>query len=198
MVNNPNMIAILRGITPAEAVLQIACLLEHGIHHVEITTNSPEWETSLRLVRQQFGHNVRLGVGTVTTPEQVQRCFTASADFILTPNLNPEVISQAKQHRITVRAGVLTSTEIFKAIDLGVDVMKIFPACALPYNYPHLMKGPLNQAVSFSAVGGVEVENAAEYLRYYDSVGLGSTLYKPGQSVSATAARCQLLLKHRQ
>lgn len=198
MVTNSNIIAILRGITPTEVVPQIACLLEHGIDHVEITTNSPEWETSLRLVRQQFGHDVRLGVGTVTTPEQVQRCFTASADFILTPNLNPGVIRQAKQQRIRVCAGVFTSTEIFKAIDLCVDVMKIFPACALPYNYPHLMKGPLTQPVSFSAVGGVEIENAADYLRHYDSVGLGSTLYKPGQSVSTTAARCQLLLKHRQ
>lgn len=198
MVTNSNIIAILRGITPTEVVPQIACLLEHGIDHVEITTNSPEWETSLRLVRQQFGHDVRLGVGTVTTPEQVQRCFTASADFILTPNLNPGVIRQAKQHRIRVCAGVFTSTEIFKAIDLCVDVMKIFPACALPYSYPHLMKGPLTQPVSFSAVGGVEIENAADYLRHYDSVGLGSTLYKPGQSVSTTAARCQLLLKHRQ
>jgi len=77
-------------------------------------------------------------------------------------------------------------------------VMKVFPACSLPKNYPQLVKGPLSQPVSFSAVGGIGVENAAEFLRYYDSVGLGSTLYKTGQLVSQTAARCELLLQHRQ
>ncbi|WP_312463758.1 MULTISPECIES: bifunctional 4-hydroxy-2-oxoglutarate aldolase/2-dehydro-3-deoxy-phosphogluconate aldolase [Pantoea] len=137
-------------------------------------------------------------MGTVTTEDQVQRSFAAAADFILTPNLNPAVISHAKLYGLVVYAGVFSPSEIFTAIDLGVDVMKVFPACSLPKNYPQLVKGPLSQPVSFSAVGGVGVENAAEFLRYYDSVGLGSTLYKPGQLVSETAARCELLLQHRQ
>lgn len=196
MVNNQQIIAILRGITADDAVSHIACLVEHGINRVEITTNSPGWETSLHQVRQRFGHDIQLGVGTVTTADQVQRCFAAAVDFILTPNLNPKIITQAKQHGLFVCAGVFTPGEIFTAVDLGVDVMKIFPACALPRNYPQLMKGPLSQPLHFSAVGGVEVENAGEFLRYYDSVGLGSALYKPGQRVADTAARCELLLQH--
>jgi 2-dehydro-3-deoxyphosphogalactonate aldolase len=196
MVNKQQIIAILRGITTDDAVSHIACLVERGINCVEITTNSPGWETSLHHVRQHFGSDIQLGVGTVTTSEQVQRCYAAAADFILTPNLNPTVIAQAKQQGLFVCAGVLTPGEIFTAVDLGVDVMKIFPAGALPPNYPQLVKGPLSQPVSFSAVGGVEVENAAEYLRYYDSIGLGSALYKPGQCVAETAARCELLLQY--
>ncbi|MBE5254467.1 bifunctional 4-hydroxy-2-oxoglutarate aldolase/2-dehydro-3-deoxy-phosphogluconate aldolase [Mixta mediterraneensis] len=194
MVSNQKIIAILRGITTDDAVLHIGCLLEHGINRVEITTNSPGWETSLQQVRQRFGSDVQLGVGTVTTSDQVQRCFAAAVDFILTPNLNPKIIALAKKHELIICAGVFTPGEIFTAVDMGVDVVKIFPACALPRNYPQLIKGPLSQPVSFSAVGGVEVGNAAEFLRYYDSVGLGSALYKPGQRVADTAARCKLLL----
>jgi len=198
MVDNQQIIAILRGITPEDAVPHIACLVEQGIHRIEITTNSPNWEISLRQVRHRFGNDIQLGVGTVTTEDQVQRSFAAAADFILTPNLNPAVIAQAKLYGLVVYAGVFSPSEIFTAIDLGVDVMKVFPAYSLPKNYPQLVKGPLSQPVSFSAVGGVGVENAAEFLRYYDSVGLGSTLYKTGQLVSETAARCELLLQHRQ
>lgn len=198
MERNQRIIAILRGITPDDAVAHITCLLKHGINRVEITTNSPDWETSLHRVRQHFGSNIQLGVGTVTTPDQVRRCYAAAADFILTPNLNPMVIAQAKQHGLFVYAGVFTPGEIFTAVDLGVDVMKIFPACALPHNYPQLIKGPLSHPVNFSAVGGVAMENVDEYLRYYDSVGLGSALYKPGQRVIDTAARCERLREHRQ
>ncbi len=198
MADNQPIIAILRGITPEDAVPHITCLVEQGIHRIEITTNSPNWEISLRQVRHRFGNDIQLGVGTVTTVDQVQRSFAAAADFILTPNLNPAVIAQAKLHGLVVYAGVYSPSEIFTAIDLGVDVMKVFPACALPTNYPQLVKGPLSQPVSFSAVGGVGVENVAEFLRYYDSVGLGSALYKTGQRVTETAARCELLLQHRQ
>ncbi|MEZ3498705.1 bifunctional 4-hydroxy-2-oxoglutarate aldolase/2-dehydro-3-deoxy-phosphogluconate aldolase [Pantoea sp. KPR_PJ] len=197
MVNSQQIIAILRGITPEDAVSHIACLQEHGINRVEITTNSPGWETSLHQVRQHFGHEVQLGVGTVTTAEQVQRCFDADADFILTPNLNPQVIAQAKQHRLFICAGVFTPGDIFTAAALGVDVMKIFPACALPPNYPQLIKGPLSRPVHFSAVGGIELDNAGAFLRFYDSVGLGSALYLPGQRVADTAARCRQLLQYR-
>lgn len=198
MENNPQIIAILRGITADEAVPHIACLIEHGINRVEITTNSPEWETSLHRVRQRFGGDIQLGVGTVTTVDHLRRGIAAGADFILTPNLNPQVITRAKEQGLFVCAGVFTPGEIFTAVELGVDVVKIFPACALPRNYPQLIKGPLSQPVSFSAVGGVELDNAAEFLRYYDSVGLGSALYKPGQRVADTAARCERLRQHGQ
>lgn len=198
MKDNPQIIAILRGITPDEAVPHIACLLEHGINRVEITTNSPEWEASLHRVRQHFGADIQLGVGTVTSGDHLRRSVAAGADFILTPNLNPQLITQAKEQGLFVCAGVFTPGEIFTAVDSGADVVKIFPACALPRNYPQLIKGPLSQPVSFSAVGGVEIDNAAEFLRYYDSVGLGSALYKPGQRVADTAARCERLRQHRQ
>ncbi|WLI76434.1 2-dehydro-3-deoxyphosphogluconate aldolase [Kosakonia sp. H02] len=194
MINSKQIVAILRGITPAECVEQVACLRDHGITCVEITTNSPEWQISLAQVHKAFGESIDLGAGTVLTASQVENCHLAGAGFILTPNLDARVVEAAKQHGLRVCAGVFTSSEIFRACELDVDVLKIFPAGALPLNYPQMIKGPLSQGVSFSAVGGVEVENAADYLPYYNSVGIGSSLYRPGQSVAVTAQRARQLL----
>lgn len=198
MIANADIIAILRGITPADCVEQVACLRDHGLTTVEITTNSPEWITSLRRMREAFGDTVTVGAGTVLTPEHVAASAAAGARFILTPNLDPRVIHAAKRHDLMVCAGVMTPSEIFSACEAGADVLKIFPASVMPQNYPQMIKGPLSAPVRFSAVGGVDINNAADYLRYYDSVGIGSALYRPGQSVAITAARCALLLERRE
>ena len=195
MINSAKVVAILRGITAEEAIEHVACLLEYGINTVEITTNSPGWDQSVQQISRQFGERVRVGAGTVLTPEQVETSALRGAGFILTPNLDFRVVTAAKRHGLDVCAGVFTSSEIFSACEMGVDVLKIFPAAALPVNYPQLIKGPLSQASHFCAVGGVDIENAADYLQYYDSVGIGSALYRCGQSVATTAERCQQLLQ---
>lgn len=197
MMADARIIAILRGITPADCVEQVACLRDHGISTVEITTNSPEWVTSLQRLDEAFGDEVTVGAGTVLTPEQVNTCAAAGAKFILTPNLDLRVIGAAKRQGLAVCAGVMTPSEIFTACEAGADVLKIFPASAVPENYPQMIKGPLSLPVRFSAVGGVDMDNAAAYLRYYDSVGIGSALYRPGQPVTTTAARCARWLERR-
>ena len=197
MMTEARIIAILRGITPAECVEQVACLRDHGISTVEITTNSPEWVTSLQRLDEAFGDEVTVGAGTVLTPEHVNTCAAAGAKFILTPNLDLRVIGAAKRQGLSVCAGVMTPSEIFTACEAGADVLKIFPASAVPENYPQMIKGPLSLPVRFSAVGGVDMDNAAAYLRYYDSVGLGSALYRPGQPVTTTAAHCARWLESR-
>ncbi|MGR4048023.1 2-dehydro-3-deoxyphosphogluconate aldolase [Kosakonia cowanii] len=189
------IVAILRGIAPAECVEQVACLRDHGITTIEITTNSPQWESSLTRVASVFGDAVTLGAGTVLTAQQVAACRAAGAQFILTPNLDPRVVEAAQQQGLRICAGVFSSSEIFRACELGVDVLKIFPASALPLNFPQMIKGPLSKAVPFSAVGGVEIGNAAAYLAHYDSVGVGSSLYRPGQTTAVTAQRCQQLFQ---
>ena len=194
MITASRIVAILRGITPPECVEHIACLRDHGITAIEITTNSPDWETSLRRVRSIFGDNVQLGAGTVLTPSQVDICAQAGAEFILTPNLDLRVVKAAKQRGLRICAGVFTASEIFTACEQGVDVLKVFPAAALPLDFPQLIKGPLSTPAIFSAVGGVNSENATAYLRHYDSVGIGSALYRPGQRVAVTAKHCALLL----
>jgi len=190
MEPDSQIIAILRGITPGDAVEQIGCLLAHGICDIEIPTNSPEWSVSIQNAKAVFGEAINLGAGTILTVEQAILAAQMGARFILTPNLNPAVIQAAKKSGLSVCAGVFTSSEIFTAIELGVDCLKIFPAGALPVNYPQMIKGPLSQESHFSAVGGITIDNARQYLRYYNSVGIGSSLYRAGQTVDITAGNC--------
>jgi 2-dehydro-3-deoxyphosphogalactonate aldolase len=85
----------------------------------------------------------------------------------------------------------MTRSEIFSACEAGADVLKVFPASSMPQNYPQMIKGPLSAPVRFFGGRRGDVNNAADYLRYYDSVGIGSALYRPGQPV--TGDHCSAL-----
>ena len=130
MTTSSQVIAILRGIRPEEVNQHIRCLLDNDISQIEITTNSPDWQSSIQGAVKHFGPRLNIGAGTVVTRRQVDESLAAGARFILTPNLNPQLITQAKKQGLAVYAGVFSASEIFLAAELGVEVMKIFQACA--------------------------------------------------------------------
>ncbi|HEY0211943.1 2-dehydro-3-deoxyphosphogluconate aldolase [Acerihabitans sp.] len=194
MLFKGKIIAILRGISPSEAIEHVTGLVDSGISDVEIPANSPDWAQSIQDIKRHFGLQVNLGAGTIITTAQVQTCAQAGADYILTPNLDENVVRATQARALKTCIGVYTSTEIFAASALGASALKIFPAAALPANWPRLIKGPLGHAIPFCAVGGIDEENMAEYLRHYDSVGIGSALYRPGQPPSLTRRRAVALM----
>ncbi|WP_410013525.1 2-dehydro-3-deoxyphosphogluconate aldolase [Sodalis sp. C49] len=194
MLFNGNVIAILRGITPADVIAQVTGLVDSGISDVEIPANSPDWAQSIQAIKRHFGRQVNLGAGTIITTAQVATCAQAGADYVLTPNLDENVVRACQAQGLETCIGVYTSTEIFAASALGAGALKIFPAAALPANWPQLIKGPFCHATPFCAVGGIDADNMADYLRYYDSVGIGSALYRPGQPPSLTRRRAVALM----
>lgn len=195
MLFNGRIIAILRGVTPDDCVAQVAALVDHNIVDVEIPANSPDWAQSIRLIKRHFARRVNLGGGTIITPAQAAACAQAGADYALTPNLDENVVEACRAQGLKICAGVYTSTEIFAACALEVDALKIFPAVTLPASWPQLIKGPLSQAVPFCAVGGIDENNMAAFLQHYDSVGIGSALYRPGQAASVTRQRAASLVR---
>ncbi len=194
MLFNGKVIAILRGITPVDVIEHVTGLADSGITDVEIPANSPDWAQSIQDIKRHFGLQVNLGAGTIVTTEQVETCAQAGADYVLTPNLDEKVVLACQRHELKTCIGVYTSTEIFAASALGVSALKIFPAAALPANWPQLIKGPLSRAIPFCAVGGIDGNNMADYLHHYDSVGIGSSLYRPGQPPSLTRRRAMALM----
>lgn len=195
MLFNGRIIAILRGVTPDDCVAQVEALVDHNIVDVEIPANSPDWTQSIRLIKRHFARRVNLGGGTIITPAQAAACAQAGADYALTPNLDENVVETCRAQGLKICAGVYTSTEIFAACALGVDALKIFPAVTLPASWPQLIKGPLSQAVPFCAVGGIDENNMAAFLQHYDSVGIGSALYRPSQAASVTRQRAASLVR---
>ena len=121
---NLPLIAILRGITPDEALAHVGAVIDAGFDAVEIPLNSPQWEKSIPQVVDAYGEQALIGAGTVLQPEQVDRLAAMGCRLIVTPNIQPEVIRRAVGYGMTVCPGCATASEAFSALDAGA---KNFP-----------------------------------------------------------------------
>ena len=107
---NLPLIAILRGITPEEALAHVGAVIDAGFDAVEIPLNSPQWEKSIPAVVEAYGDKALIGAGTVLHPEQVDELAKMGCKLIVTPNIQPEVIRRAVGHGMTVCPGCATAT----------------------------------------------------------------------------------------
>lgn len=193
---NLPLIAILRGITPDEALAHVGAVIDAGFDAVEIPLNSPEWEKSIPAVVDAFGDKALIGAGTVLKPEQVDQLANMGCKLIVTPNIQPEVIRRAVSYGMTVCPGCATATEAFTALDAGAQALKIFPSSAFGPDYIKALKAVLPADVPVFAVGGVKPENMAQWINAgCAGAGLGSDLYRAGQSVERTAAQAAAFVK---
>lgn len=193
---NLPLIAILRGITPDDALAHVGAVIDAGFDAVEIPLNSPEWEKSIPAVVDAFGDKALIGAGTVLKPEQVDQLASMGCKLIVTPNIQPEVIRRAVSYGMTVCPGCATATEAFTALDAGAQALKIFPSSAFGPDYIKALKAVLPADVPVFAVGGVTPENMAQWINAgCAGAGLGSDLYRAGQSVERTAAQAAAFVK---
>ncbi len=164
---NLPLIAILRGITPDDALAHVGAVVDAGFDAIEIPLNSPQWEKSISSVVKAYGGRALIGAGTVLKPEQVDQLAGMGCKLIVTPNIQPEVI---------------------RALDAGAQALKIFPSSAFGPGYISALKAVLPPDVPLFAVGGVTPENLAQWIKAgCVGAGLGSDLYRAGQSVERTA-----------
>ncbi|MRS16579.1 2-dehydro-3-deoxy-6-phosphogalactonate aldolase [Enterobacteriaceae bacterium RIT691] len=190
------LIAILRGIKPEEARDHVAAILDAGFDAVEIPLNSPQWEISIAAMVREFGDKALIGAGTVLKTEQVETLAAMGSKLVVTPNTNPDVIRRAVSHGMTVCAGCATATEAFAALDAGAQTLKIFPSSAFGPDYIKALKAVLPKDVPVFAVGGVTPENLDVWLNAgCAGAGLGSDLYRAGQSVERTAEQAAAFVK---
>lgn len=193
---NLPLIAILRGITPDDAHAHVAAVIDAGFDAVEIPLNSPQWEKSIPAMAKAFGHRALIGAGTVLTPEQVDQLNEMGCRLIVTPNIQPEVIRRAVAYGMTVCPGCATATEAFEALNAGAQGLKIFPSSAFGPDYIKALKAVLPPEVPVFAVGGVTPENLHQWINAgCVGAGLGSDLYRAGQSVERTAQQAAAFVK---
>ena len=122
------LIAILRGITPGEAVGVSKVLVDAGFYFMEVTLDSSHWEDSIRKIKIKHGDDILLGAGTVLSPQDVERVYAAGGQAVISPNTCVEVIRRSKALGMISIPGCCTPTECFAALDAGADLLKIFPA----------------------------------------------------------------------
>lgn len=182
------LIAILRGVTPDEAVVHVGAVIDAGFDAVEIPLNSPQWELSIPLVLEAYGDRALIGAGTVLKIEQVDRLAEMGSRLIVTPNIQPALIRHAVSLGMIVCPGCATASEAFNALEAGAQALKIFPSSAFGPGYIKALKAVLPDDVPVLAVGGVTPENLAQWLEAgCAGAGLGSDLYRAGQPVERTA-----------
>ncbi|KVT01591.1 2-dehydro-3-deoxy-6-phosphogalactonate aldolase [Burkholderia ubonensis] len=186
------LIAILRGITPGDAAAHGHALYEAGFRIVEVPLNSPEPFDSITVLRRALPDDAIVGAGTVLRPEYVDRVRDAGGALIVMPHGDGAVIRRARELGLASAPGVATPTEAFAALANGADVLKMFPAEQLGLAVVKAWRAVIDRAVPLVPVGGVTPDNMQPFLAAgANGFGLGSALYRPGQSADATAAHAR-------
>lgn len=191
------MVAILRGITPKEVLEHGHVLVEAGFQIIEVPMNSPNPIDSIALLQEFFGEKVLIGAGTVMTPEQLDQLHAVKAKLMVCPHTDTELIRYAKSLGMYALPGFFTATEAFSALEAGADGLKLFPAEAIPG--PNVIKAfcaVLPPDLWLCPVGGVTPSNLEHYVTAgAKGFGLGSALYRAGQSVEKTSQNARAFVE---
>lgn len=189
------LIAILRGLTPAEAPAIGEALVRSGFAIIEVPLNSPEPFKSIATLTQQFPQAL-IGAGTVLNVQQVKEVHAAGGRLVVAPNFNPAVVAQALALNMVVLPGVATPTEAFAALDAGAHGLKLFPAEMITPATVKALRAVLPKTAALMPVGGITPDNMAAYLAAGASgFGLGSALYAPGRSAQAVQQQAQAFVR---
>ena len=186
------LIAILRGVTPADAAGHGQALYEAGFRIVEVPLNSPQPFDSIAAIRKALPADAIVGAGTVLHASFVHDVKSAGGELIVMPHSDADVVTTAKAQGLACAPGVATPNEAFLALKNGADVLKMFPAEQLGAHVVKAWRAVISARVPLVPVGGISPDNMGPFLKAgANGFGLGSALYKPGQSAETTSAHAK-------
>jgi 2-dehydro-3-deoxyphosphogluconate aldolase/(4S)-4-hydroxy-2-oxoglutarate aldolase len=149
-------------------------LVRSGLPVMEVTFRTEAAEESIRMIAKNVPEII-LGAGTVLTLKQARDAIAAGAQYIVSPGLNPEVVTYCQKHNVDIIAGVSTPTEVEEAIALGLKTMKFFPAESNGgVQAISALSGPYSD-VSFIPTGGINAENLSDYLKLENVYACGAS-----------------------
>lgn len=157
-------------------------LCEGGLPCAEVTFRTPAAEESIRIISKEYPEML-VGAGTVLTTEQIDRAVAAGAKFIVSPGFNPKIVRYCLERDIPVTPGTQTPSEMEQAMEMGLDVVKFFPAepagglsmikaVAAPYT-----------TLKFMPTGGINQSNVEDYLKYDRILACGGSWMVKGDLV---------------
>ena len=170
VIKSRKVIAIVRGIKLEHVIDTVEALKQGGITCVEVAFNHKEADKyedtlkSISMIKEKFGDEVAVGAGTVLSVKDVVASANAGAAYMISPNMNLDVIKKTKEMGLVSIPGCVTPTEAVTAYDAGADIIKLFPAGVLGPGYIKALAAPLN-FIPFVAVGGVNAENLQNFIK---------------------------------
>lgn len=190
------IVAILRGVTPAEVLAVGHALRAGGIRIIEVPLNSPQPFDSLGRLAREFGDELLIGAGTVLAAADVDRVADAGGRLVLAPNFDAAVVARAKARGLLAMPGVATPSEGFQALAAGADALKLFPAEMLGPPVVKAWRAVFPKATPMFPVGGIGEHNLAVFKAAGASgVGTGSSLYAPGTAAAELTPRARALVE---
>lgn len=179
------VVAVIRGSSAEEAVHLSRNAVLGGIRVIEVTMTTPHALQAIETLAKEYqssdpnaANYAVIGAGTVLDAETARACILAGAEFIVSPALHKETVLLCNRYRVPVMPGAMTIKEMTEALELGVDVVKLFPGNLYDPSIIPTIKGPLPQ-VSLMPTGGVNLSNLKDWLAAGAfAVGIGSDLTK--------------------
>jgi 2-dehydro-3-deoxyphosphogalactonate aldolase len=181
------LVAILRGLEPAEALPVGRALVEAGFTLLEVPLNSPDPMQSIALLSSHFPQVV-VGAGTVLTAAQVHDVHAAGGQMVIAPNFSELVVRETLRLGLVSLPGIITPTEAFAALAAGANALKLFPAELASPAVVKALLAVLPPGTRILPVGGIDAASLPAWQRAGASgFGIGSSLYKPGKEVAEIA-----------
>jgi len=157
------VVAVMRAPSPEAALSGVGALVEGGVRAIEVTYSTPRAPWVIARVREEYGDEVVVGAGTVTAPRQASEAADAGAQFLVSPGTTPTVAEAMRASGTPYALGALTPSEVMLAVELGADLVKLFPGSLGGPGHLRALRGPFPD-LPFMPTGGVSVANARAWL----------------------------------
>ncbi len=189
------LVAILRGIRPDEVEAVGDALVAAGLRIIEVPLNSPDPFDSIARLARRVGDSVLIGAGTVMRPADVDRVADAGGRLIVTPHADPALVRAAKAHGMVAMPGFFTPAEAFALLDAGADALKLFPAEGGNPAMLRALRAVLPIGTMVLPVGGMDAGSMGAWRNAgATGFGIGSAIYRPGDTATTVAAKASTLL----
>ena len=193
LIREQKLIAIARGMEKDALLFAADTLASAGVGLLEVPfapgeDGKKETAEKIAFLKEKLGGRLRLGAGTVMTPEEVRLAASAGAEYMISPVVDRAVIEETKRLGLVSLPGAFTPSEAWQAKVWGADMVKIFPASVVGPAFFKAVKAPLRD-LPLIAVGGVDEQNLAAFLRAGAvAVGVGGNLFPKDLIASRDAA----------
>jgi len=197
-ISESGLVVVVRAQNSDEAKKITEACLKGGAAAIEITYTVPGASKVIEELSKEYSKDIIIGAGTVLDPETARIAILSGAQYIVSPYLSKETLRLCNRYQIPCMPGVMTIEGVVEAMELGADILKIFPGEAFGPKIIKAIKGPLPQA-NLMPTGGVSIDNVSEWIKAGAvAVGAGGSLIagaKTGDFASITRLAAEFVAK---